>query len=105
VKFGTELIIDVKTFAWTIAAFNSPLGPSGMYKPGGYSLMYRARLRLVDAINTNLLAQGDCVRMPENTSRVFSYEDLIEEGASGLKAEFRDAAQFCVAEFTKQIIP
>ena len=64
-----------------------------------YLYEYSARMRLVDTKSGQVLAEGACSRVPEETKASPTYDEMLANNAERLKQELRSAAEFCVNEF------
>jgi hypothetical protein len=88
---GTDLVLDVRTINWSFVYFPTAWGK--------YRVIYSARMRLVDAKDGKVLAEGGCQRVPEHSPDAPSYDELVVNSAARLKHELRTAADFCISEF------
>jgi hypothetical protein len=88
---GAELLLDIRTINWSLAYFPTSWGK--------YRVMYSARLRLIDVKRAQVLVEGRCVRLPEETPQSPSYDQLVANGAEGLKKELAAAAEFCIEQY------
>lgn len=93
---GADLVLDIRTINWSFVHFPSSWGR--------YRVIYAARLRLIDARNGRLLAEGGCHRVPDQTAESPSYDELIADSAARLKQELRTAADFCIREFKRGVL-
>lgn len=93
---GSDLILDVRTINWSIAYFATAWTR--------YRVMYRARLRLIDAKRSQVLAEGACSRIPEETPDAPTFDELVADGAARLKRELALAAEHCVRTFSTQTL-
>lgn len=93
---GADLVLDVRTINWSFSYFPTAWGK--------YRVMYSARVRLVDAKNGTLLAEGGCARVPTQTDGAPSYGELMANAAARLKEELRIAAEHCVSEFKSKTL-
>lgn len=86
-----DLVLDTRTINWSLTYF-----PTSWTK---YRLVYTARLRLVDVKRRQVLAEGGCQHVPEETDVSPSYDEMTANGAARLKLELLAAAAFCASEF------
>lgn len=92
---GADLVLDVRTINWSFAYF-----PTTWNK---YRVIYSSRLRLIDARNGKVVAEGGCARVPEETPDAPTYDELLANDAARLKSELKKAADFCVGEFETKV--
>jgi len=85
------LALDVKTLHWGFMYFSSNWAR--------YRVVYRARMRLISTTTADVIAEGGCASYPEKSDEAPTYDELLGNGASRLKAELAKAAQFCTREF------
>jgi hypothetical protein len=90
-----DLLLDVQTINWSFAYFPTDWN--------NYRVMYSARLRVIDVKKAAVLAEGFCSRVPENSDTAPSYDDLVNDGAAGLKKELLVAANYCIRELRSQV--
>jgi hypothetical protein len=88
---AADLVLDVRTINWSFVYF-----PTNWKR---YRVIYSARLRLIDVKQSRVLAEGFCARNPEETPAAPTYDELLRNGAEGLKRELKTAADFCVQHF------
>jgi hypothetical protein len=93
---AVPLALDVKTYNWGFTYF--PMSWNT------YRVVYHSRLRLIDTNTAVVMAEGGCSRVPEKTDDAPTYDQLIENGASRLKAEIEKAARFCAAQFSAKYL-
>jgi len=89
-------VVDVRTINWSCAYY-----PFGW---GSYRVIYSAKLRLIDTQTAAVLCEGFYSRIPNDQSKAFSYDELMNHQAAGLKAELGKAAQEAVAFFRGEIL-
>lgn len=93
---GTDWILDVETRNWGFA-----------YMLGGwdsYQVNYGAKLTLIDSRTKSTVAEGYCAkRSRSETGKAPSYDELLANKASRLKAEFELLAGQCVTEFRTKL--
>jgi hypothetical protein len=90
------LALDIKTLLWDSAWYP--------YVYDKYRMRYRARLRLIDTANAAILAEGDCLSVPDKPDTAPTYEELLENGAARLKKEIDEAVRFCVQEYSTKYL-
>lgn len=74
-----------------------------------YRITYAAVLRLIDAKivrpidgkKGQVVADGTCTLIPEETANAPTYNEFLARGAQRLKHEFDIAAQFCIDDRSK----
>ncbi|WP_459779033.1 hypothetical protein [Photobacterium sp. R1] len=93
---NADLILDIETINWSFVYYPTDWD--------NYRVIYSAKLRLVDARNESILAEGFCARVPEEEESAPSYEALLENNASILKSELRSAADHCIQEFEHNVL-
>ena len=86
-----DLLLDVRTINWGYSYF-----PTSWNR---YRVFYSARLRLIDLKRAQVLAEGFCSRMPEETPTAPTGDELLANGAAVLKNELNTAAGFCIEHF------
>jgi hypothetical protein len=69
-----------------------------------YRVIYAARMRLIDTNSAGVVAEGGCYRLSDKIDTAPTYEELLENGASRLKAEIEDAVTDCVQEFSTRYL-
>lgn len=89
-----QYVLDVSTRYWGFVYENR--------FSDNYRAFYVATLRLIEMSSENILAEGWCSTVNRLPHTWFSLDDLIGNGASRLKIEFENIAQFCVEEFSKK---
>lgn len=95
----TEIIVGVRTIDWGFNPFVT------MSQGGGYRVVYRVRLRVVDAKRQQVLAQGYCDSVTRKKPGIMELDHLTNNDAELLKRELKDEAEFCSNELQKQILP
>jgi hypothetical protein len=92
----TNLLLDVRTFLWAFWYFPTDWN--------NYRIQYTARLRLIDTQKREIIAEEFCRYLPEynNTEDAPSYNELVDNNATGLKSELRKAADYCIEFFKKE---
>jgi hypothetical protein len=88
----TSFALDIRTINWGF-----------LYYPlywTRYRLTYAARMRLIDTNSAAVLAEGGCYSLRDKIDTAPTYEELLENGASRLKAEIEDAVIDCAQEFS-----
>lgn len=88
---GTDLVLEMRTINWGYTYF-----PTTWNR---YRVIYSARLRLIDAKKGQVLAEGFCSRVPEETPNAPTGDELLANGAQVLKNELNVAANVCVQHF------
>ena len=61
-------------------------------------MIYTARTRLIDVKRAQVVAEGGCKHIPEDSSNAPSYEEFLANGAERLKKELQTAAAACVEQ-------
>lgn len=98
-----DYLLDVRTIGWKfghIAEFK--LLPS--FDEYLYRISYSAKARLIDLHDKKVIAEAFCNRMPDESSETFSYEQLIDNNALGLKRELQIVADDCTEEFSNKLL-
>jgi hypothetical protein len=88
----TSFALDIRTINWGF-----------LYYPlywTRYRVIYAARMRLIDTNSAGVLAEGGCYSLRDKIDTAPTYEELLENGASRLKAEIEDAVIDCAQEFS-----
>lgn len=93
---NARFIVDVQTINWSLAYF-----PTNWTH---YRVMYSAKARLIDAQSKEIIAEGFCARVPDETSTAPTYDELVLNGAAGLKRELTIAANECLAKFNNEML-
>lgn len=91
----TPLALDVKTLNWGFSIF-----PTSWNR---YRVIYKARLRLIDTNDANVIVEGDCSIAPERKDDSPTYDELIVNDAIRLKVEIKKAARYCVQQFSSKV--
>jgi len=91
-----RLLVDVQTVNWSFVYF-----PTNWSR---YRVMYTANARLVDLEAKRVVAEGFCKRIPETDAGAPTYDELMAEGASGLKRELSRAADECVKSLKSEML-
>lgn len=93
---GSDLLLDVQTVNWQFAYF--PLDWNN------YRVIYSAKVRLIDTRTSKLLAEGFCASLPERSEDSPSRDQLLDNGAEGLKRELRVAADRCIPQLAWNVL-
>lgn len=91
-----DLVLDVSTIGWSFIYFP--------FSWDHYRVLYNARLRLIDRRTAQVVAEGHCSRVPEETPTAPSYDQLLANRAQRLKDELRTAAQICAGQLRDQVL-
>jgi hypothetical protein len=83
-----QFVVDVQTLNWSFVYF-----PTDWTH---YRVIYSAKARLIDTKARSVVAEGACSRVPENSANAPTYEDLVGNGAAGLKKELNLAVGECI---------
>lgn len=92
----SDLVLDVRTINWSFVYFPTSWDT--------YRVLYNARLRLIDAKNSSVIAESGCSYVPAQTPDSPSYDGLMANNAERLKKELQKAADFCVGEFKSKAL-
>ena len=92
----SDVLLDVQTVGWGFSYFPTDWN--------SYRVTYNAKARVIETRGGKLLAEASCVRVPENGPEAPSYDQLTSNGAAGLKAELKKAAEQCVVEFRSKLL-
>ncbi len=90
------LVLDVQTVNWSFVYFPTDWN--------NYRVIYSVKMRLVDTRSGKLLAEGFCARVPENTDDAPSYDQLVDNGAEGLKQRLKQSGEQCQQELKTQVL-
>jgi hypothetical protein len=93
---GVDLVLDVETVNWTAIYFGGDWSH--------YGLIYRAKLRLIDARTAKLVAEASCVRKPEKQPDSPTYDQLLQDGAARLKSLSSAASNACRDELRSKLL-
>jgi hypothetical protein len=91
---GTDVVLEVRTINWGYTYF-----PTTWNR---YRVIYSGRLRLIDAKKGQVLAEGFCSRVPDETPNAPTGDELLANGAQVIKNELQAAASHCVQHFRTQ---
>nr|WP_036230436.1 hypothetical protein [Massilia sp. JS1662] len=94
-KGKARFVIDVETRAWRMSYF-----PTDWTH---YQVPYIAVARLIDADTAGVLAESTCNLAPETNAGAPTYDDLVANGAAGLKASLAASAATCAARFRRDM--
>ncbi|WP_432722830.1 hypothetical protein R0381_001451 [Jeongeupia wiesaeckerbachi] len=86
-----DLLLDVRTVTWSLIYF-----PADWTH---YRVIYSAQARLIDLKHREVLAEHSCSRAPEQTADAPTYDELVDDGAAGLKRALSTAGDECLEEF------
>lgn len=93
---ATDLLLDVRTVNWSFIYFPSDWN--------NYKVIYSVKLRLIDTQAREIMAEGFCIRNPEQTADAPSHDQLLAHRAARLKEELKIAANFCIDEFKTKVL-
>ena len=93
---GSDLLLDVQTVNWSFAYFPTDWN--------NYRVIYSAKVRLIDTRTSKLLAEGFCASLPERSEDSPSRNQLLDNGAEGLKRKLRAAADKCVPQLAWNVL-
>ena len=88
---NARFIVDVQTIGWQFVYFSTNWNH--------YRVNYSAKARLIDTQSKQVIAESACSRMPPETSNAPTYDELVLNGAAGLKRELAVAANECLDLF------
>jgi hypothetical protein len=91
---GTDVVLELRTVSWGYVYF-----PTSWNR---YRVIYSGRLRLIDAKKGQVLAEGFCSRVPDETPNAPTGDELLANGAQVIKNELLAAANHCVQHFRTQ---
>ena len=94
-KGKARFVIDVETRAWRMSYF-----PTDWTH---YQVPYIAVARLIDADTAGVLAESTCNLAPETNAGAPTYDDLVTNGAAGLKASLAASAATCASRFRRDM--
>lgn len=93
---ANDYLLDVRTINWSFAYFPTSWDV--------YRVIYSAKLRIIDTKTQDVVAEGFCSRVPDQTADSPSYDELLNNNAARLKEELKVAADYCISEFQQNII-
>lgn len=96
VNGGTRYVIDAQTINWSFVYF-----PTDWTH---YRVIYTAKARLIDAMTKEVVAEGFCKHIPENSANAPTYDELLANQASRLKSELATAAGVCVQSLKTEML-
>jgi len=88
---NSDLILDVKTTKWMFTYFPADFSH--------YRVIYNAKIRLINAKDSSILAEVNCSRLPKEKKGAPSYDEMLANNAKILKSELKIAVDYCVNEF------
>lgn len=88
-----DLLLDVQTVDWNFIYFPTDWN--------SYQVIYRTKVRLIDTKKAKLLAEGYCERVPGKTGDAPSHDQLVGNGAAGLKQRLAKHAESCLEELRR----
>ncbi|HEX8612112.1 MAG TPA: hypothetical protein VF800_12565 [Telluria sp.] len=91
-----RFVVDVQTINWSIVYF-----PTNWTH---YRLIYTAKARLIDTESKKVIAESFCTRVPNETPDSPSYDQLVGNGAAGLKKELGLAGNECLATMKEKML-
>lgn len=94
-KGKARFVIDVETRVWYMAYF-----PTDWTH---YHVHYTAVARLIDADTAGVLAESTCKLAPESNAGAPTYDDLVTNGAAGLKASLAASGRTCATQFKRDM--
>ncbi|MBM3115738.1 hypothetical protein [Jeongeupia naejangsanensis] len=86
-----DLLLDVRTANWSLIYF-----PADWTH---YRVIYSAQARLINLKQREVLAEHFCEQVPEQTADAPTYDELVGNGAAGLKQALSAAGDKCLEEF------
>lgn len=92
----SDLVLDVQTINWSFAYFPTDWD--------NYRVMYSAKVRLIETKTQNIIAEGFCSRVPEESETAPSHAELLSDNAARIKQELRIAADQCINEFKSNVL-
>lgn len=95
---GARYIVDVRTTSWGTLYYSTDWSH--------YGLLYGAKLRLIDASSSKVVAEGFCFIKPEKTpgQQAPTYDELTANGAEKLKAMISAAVDQCTTKFKTETL-
>ncbi len=99
-KFGNELVMDFKTHHWTLFP-----KPWTRWTTSRYFIIYSIRSRLIRLQDSRVMWLGYC-KFDENETLTTSstWDELIANNCSLLKAKFGQAADMCAQQLADQLL-
>lgn len=94
---SARYLLDVQTVNWGWIYY-----PTAWSK---YQIIYSAKLRLVDAKQKIVIAEGFCAANLDSDSELApTEEEMLHDNARILKQKSREAADFCISEFRSKTL-
>jgi hypothetical protein len=88
---SADILLDVQTTHWQSIYYISDWN--------NYKVLYAAKLRLIDTKNQKVLAESSCSKNQDDKENSPSYDQLIANNATVLKAALKSHADACISEF------
>ncbi len=92
----SDYVLDVRTAKWAMEYFPED--------HDAYRISYSAQMRLIDCESGRVVAEGFYHGAPPISAQSEGYDELLENGAAGLKRELRIAARDCLGYFRDDIL-
>lgn len=90
-----DYLLDIKTFMWKFNFFRA--------SPTTYSLMYQARLRLVDASTQAVIAETMCTAQTSDKGAP-TYEQFAEDDGTVLRQKSDAVAAVCIEVLARDVL-
>jgi hypothetical protein len=91
---GVDLILDVRTASWGL--FGT--------RPDRFGIAYDGYLRLIDARNKTVLAEGNCSSRPVDGPDVASVKALVRDDGARFKDDLASLVDFCTEDYGQRIL-
>ena len=92
----SRLLLDIRTIGWNFLYF-----PTTWTK---YKVGYSAKLRLIDPVTKEVLAESLCQKTStEDSDAAPTYDELLANKAERLKQELANAADYCAKDFKSKV--
>jgi hypothetical protein len=89
-----DYVLDIRTVNWQTLPGN--VG-------NRYRVIYSSKRRLIDTNERAVVAEGFCYKAPKQKDPQYSYEELMDNNAEGLKSQLKTKADYCVDHFKKSV--
>jgi hypothetical protein len=96
VKGGGSYALAVQTQWWNFSYFGTDWDH--------YRLKYMIRARLLETATGKILADSDCEYAPDSKAQEPTYQELVNDGAAGLKRELDRARAQCLATLRGKLL-
>lgn len=95
-KGAAKYIIDTQTVNWSFGYFPTDWSH--------YRVIYVAKARLIDVKSKQVVAEGYCEQVPENSENAPTYDELLADKATLLKKTLSNAVGQCVESLKAEML-